>query len=84
MEDKNPTVSLTGNTITITFTYCGVCNSKKNKFIKRQDAKALLSSRFKTPLSNIPIIASFLFWLPYYIMVCAIILTNKSHERYNE
>ena len=39
-----------------------VCNSKKSKFIKQQEASGLLSSLgIKTPLSNIPLLGPLLF-----------------------
>ena len=35
---------------------CSVCNNKKSRFIKEQDAKGLLSNLgIKTPLSKIPL-----------------------------
>ena len=41
---------------------CGVCDSKKPKFIKEQEASRLLSSlRVKAPLSKIPLLPSLLF-----------------------
>ena len=39
-----------------------VCDNKKLKFIKEQEASGLSSSlRIKTPLSKIPLLVSFLF-----------------------
>ena len=39
-----------------------VCGSKKSKFIKKQDAKGLLSNLgIRTPLSKIPILGNVLF-----------------------
>ena len=41
---------------------CAICNSKKFKFIKKQDAKGLLSKLgIKTPLSNVPVLGYILF-----------------------
>ena len=41
---------------------CAVCNSKKSRFIKEQEAIMLLSSSgIKTPLSKKTIVASLLF-----------------------
>ena len=41
---------------------CSECGSKKLKFIKNQEAKALLSSLgLKTPLSNLPLLGDILF-----------------------
>ena len=40
-----------------------VCNSKKSKFIKQQEASGLLSSLgIKTPLSKIPLVGPLLFY----------------------
>ena len=36
---------------------CGVCGTKKSRFVKGQDAKGLLSNlEIKTPLSKIPLL----------------------------
>ena len=41
---------------------CTICGSKKSKFIKKQEAKALLSNLgIRTPLSKIPILGDVLF-----------------------
>ena len=41
---------------------CEVCDSKKLKFIKQQEARGLLSSlKIKTPLSKIPLVGPLLF-----------------------
>ena len=41
---------------------CAVCNSRKSKFIKKQDAKGLLSKLgINTPLSKIPVLGDTLF-----------------------
>ena len=41
---------------------CTVCDSKKSKFIKQQEASGLLSSlKIRTPLSKIPLVVSLLF-----------------------
>ena len=41
---------------------CEVCDGKKAKFIKEQEASGLLSSlRIKTPLSKIPFLGPLLF-----------------------
>ena len=39
----NPQVSSTSNGKTMMISKCAVCNSKKCKFIKKQEAKGLLS-----------------------------------------
>ena len=41
---------------------CAICGGRKSKFIKKQDAKGILSSLgIKTPLSKIPILGDILF-----------------------
>ena len=41
---------------------CAVCDSKKSRFMKEQEAKWLLSSLgIKAPLSNIPLLGNILF-----------------------
>ena len=41
---------------------CAVCGSKKSRFMKKQEAKGLLSSLdLKTPLNNIPLLSDILF-----------------------
>ena len=41
---------------------CAICNSKKSKFIKEQQAKGLLSNLgLKTPLNKIPLLGYILF-----------------------
>ena len=41
---------------------CAICGSRKSKFIKKQDAKGILSSLgIKTPLSKIPVLGDVSF-----------------------
>ena len=41
---------------------CAICGSKKLKFIKKQEAKELLSNLgIRTPLSKIPLLGDVLF-----------------------
>ena len=41
---------------------CSICGSKKSRFIKRQEAKGILSKLgIKTPLSEAPMLADILF-----------------------
>ena len=41
---------------------CAICDSKKSRFVKHQEAKGLLSKLgFKTPLSKVPILGDILF-----------------------
>ena len=58
----NPQVSSTSNGELMVLSKCAICNSKKSKFIKKQDAKGLLSKiGIKTPLSKIPVLGDILF-----------------------
>ena len=61
-ESINPKVSKTSNGKTIILSKCAVCNSKKSKFIKEQQAKGLLSNLgIRTPLNEIPLLGDILF-----------------------
>ena len=41
---------------------CAICDSKKSKFIKDQEAKGLLSNLgIRTPLNKIPVLGDILF-----------------------
>ena len=41
---------------------CTTCNSKKSKFVNKQEAKGLLSKLgIKTPFSKLPILGDILF-----------------------
>ena len=61
-ENINPRVSTTSNGKTILLSKCAICNSKKSRFIKNQEAKGLLSNLgIKTPLSKVPILGDILF-----------------------
>ena len=43
---------------------CVICGSRKSKFIKKQDAKGLLSNLgIKAPLSKIPVLDDILFYV---------------------
>ena len=58
----NPKVSSTSNGKMMILWKCAICNSKKSKFIKKQEAKGLLSKwGIKTPLSNMSILGDNLF-----------------------
>ena len=53
---------------------CVICGSRKSKFIKKQDAKGLLSNLgIKTPLSKIPVLGDILFWM--HIIMNEIVIT---------
>ena len=53
----NPAVSKPSNGKTMLLSKCAICDSKKPRFIKKQEAKGLLSNLgLKTPLNKIPIL----------------------------
>ena len=58
----NPQVSSTSNGKLMILSKCAICGSRKSKFIKKQDAKGILSSLgIKTPLSKITLLGDILF-----------------------
>ena len=58
----NPKVSKTTNGKSMILSTCAICGSKKSKFIKQQEAKALLSNLgLRTPLNKIPVLGDILF-----------------------
>ena len=58
----NPQVSSTSNGKLMILSKCAICNSKKSKFINKQQANKLLSNLgIKTPLGKIPILGDILF-----------------------
>ena len=61
-ENINLKVSKTSNGRTMLLSNCAICNSKKSRFIKNQEAKGLLSNLgIRTPLSKVPILGDILF-----------------------
>ena len=51
---KNSRVSKTSNDRAMVLSKCAMCDSKKTRFMKKQEAKGLLSKLgFKTPLSKV-------------------------------
>ena len=61
-ENINPRVSKTSNGRTMVLSKSEICDSKKSRFIKNQEAKGLLSNLgIKTPLSKVPILGDILF-----------------------
>ena len=61
-ESKNPKVARTRNGRIMLLSKCVVCDSKKPKFIKQQEASGLLSSLGrKIPLSKSPLAGLLLF-----------------------
>ena len=68
-ENINPKVSKTSNGRTMLLSNCAICNSKKSRFIKNQEAKGLLSNLgIRTPLSKVPILGDNLFLSTYIKM----------------
>ena len=58
----NPQVSSTSNGKLMMLSTWAIFGGKKSKFIKKQDAKGILSSvGIKTPLSKIPVLGDVLF-----------------------
>ena len=58
----NPQVCSTSNGKLMILSKCAICGSRKSRFIKKQDAKGILSSLgIKTPLSKIPLLGDVLF-----------------------
>ena len=58
----NPQVSSTSNGKLMMLSKCAICGSKNSQFIKKQEAKGILSSLgIKTPLSKIPLLGDVLF-----------------------
>ena len=61
-ENINPRISKTRNDTTMVLSKCAICNSKKSRFIKNQEAKGLLSNLgIKTSLNKVPILGDILF-----------------------
>ena len=56
-DNIDPKMFKTKNNRLIMQSKCSVCKNKKSRFVKEQDAKALLSQLgIKTPLSKIPLL----------------------------
>ena len=54
-ENINPKMVRTKNNRLMMLSKCAICNNKKYKFIKKQEARGLLSNLgIPTPLSKIP------------------------------
>ena len=61
-ESKKTKVVRTANGKIMLLSKCEVCDSKKSKFIKEQEASVLLrSSGIKIPLSKVPLLGPLLF-----------------------
>ena len=58
----NPQVSSTSNGKIMILSKCAICNSKKSKFVNKQETNRLLSKLgIITPLSKIPLLGDILF-----------------------
>ena len=61
-ENINPRVSKISNGRAMVLSKCVICDSKKSRFVKNQEAKGLLSNLgVRTPLSKVPILGDILF-----------------------
>ena len=62
IESIDPKVSATSNDKAMILSKCVTCSSKKSKFIKKKEAKGLLSNLgIRTPLSKIPLLDDVFF-----------------------
>ena len=62
LENKNPKVLKIKSRRRMVLSKCAMCDSKKSKLIKKQEASGYLSSlAIKTPLSKIPLVGRLLF-----------------------
>ena len=63
-ENINPKISKTSNGRTMVLSKCAICDSKKSRFTKNQEAKGLLSNLgIRTSLSKVPILGDILFYM---------------------
>ena len=61
-ENINPQISSTSNGKIMILSKCAICGGKKSRFIKKQEAKGLLSKLgIKVPFSKLPILGGILF-----------------------
>ena len=61
-ESINPRVLKNSNGKTMILAKCTRCNSRKSKFVKKQEAKGLLNNLgIRTPLSKTPLLGDILF-----------------------
>ena len=60
-ESIDPKFSAPSKGRTMILAKCAICSSKKSKFLKKQEAKELLSNLgIRTPLSNFPLLGDVL------------------------
>ena len=58
----DPKISSTRNGKSMILSKCGICGSRKSRFIKTQEAKGLLCNLgIRTPLGKVPILGDILF-----------------------
>ena len=63
-ENINPRVLKTSNGRAMVLSKCAICDSKKSRFTKNQEAKGLLSNLgIRTSLSKVPILGDILFYM---------------------
>ena len=56
-------ISITKNGTIIMLSKCALCEIKKTRFVKEQEAEGLLSNfGIKTPLNKIPLLGDIFFW----------------------
>ena len=61
-KNKQTRISKISNGKTMLLSKCAVCGSKKSRFIKKQEAKGILSNLgLKTLLNKIPLVGDILF-----------------------
>ena len=61
-DDRDPKILSSSNGRAMVLSKCAISGSKKSRFIKKQEAKGLLSNlSIKKPLSTVPILGDILF-----------------------
>ena len=61
-QKNDPVIAKTSNGKIMMLSRCDICCSKKSRFIKKQEARGVLSgSGLKTPLSKIPLVGDICF-----------------------
>ena len=62
IKNINPKITSSSNGRAMILSKCAICNNKKSRFIKNQEARGLLSNLgIKTPLSKASILGDILF-----------------------
>ena len=61
-QSNDPVIVQTSNGKAMILSKCAICGAKKSKFIKKQEAKGLLSNLgIRTPLTKIQLLGDILF-----------------------